>query len=236
MASTPDQQNADLALKAELSQRALEASMRERERLAADLHNGPLQDVFGLRLEILECLRLGTIPKAVGSEWAETTERVMKELRTLMSEIAPPNLEADGLRAALGELMERFETNHIATELDCDNDLPLDEQQRQLVYRIVQEGTRNIKKHARAQHVQLKIKKRRSRVEMELIDDGVGFSAQSGKEGRAEGYPNLNYLMQSASDGGANLDIRSAVGKGTTMLMTMPAVPPKANEGNPSKA
>jgi len=148
----------------------------------------------------------------------------MRELRTLMSEIAPPNLETDGLRAALDELLARFETKDVSTEFDCDDDLPLSEPQRQLVYRIAQEGTRNIVKHSQARHVVLRIKKQKSHVHVELIDDGVGFSPQVWEERQREGHAALTHLIQTAQDGGANLEIDSTAGKGTTLVVTLPAI------------
>jgi len=214
-------------VKRQLSERALLASSQERVRIAADLHDGPVQDLFGMRAELEAALHR---PDSTAEDYRELTaqlsqltRQVIGDLRAEMTEIAPPKLLTHGLKDALEELHVRLDKNGIVYSVHCPPDLPLSETQRQLVYRIAQEGLRNIVKHAKCKTVQLTITTDDADVVMALVDDGQGFSAEMWEQRQGEGHVGLTYLIETARDGGATLTIDSAVGKGTKLVMKLNA-------------
>ena len=74
----------------------------------------------------------------------------MRQLRSLLVEIHPPNLRASGLEAALADLLAPLGARGMATELTVDPGLDLDDDTERLVYRAAAEAVRNVQRHARA--------------------------------------------------------------------------------------
>ena len=104
---------------------AAEASSQERRRIAADLHDGVVQDLagvaFGLAPLTENAERRGEQKDAEALRDATATLRQgVRDLRTLLVEIHPPNLETAGLEVALSDLLSPLEGAGIATKLEVD--------------------------------------------------------------------------------------------------------------------
>ena len=213
-------------IKRELSERALRASAQERVRIAADLHDGPVQDLFGMCGEMEALLHTANSTqddyRRLTEQFSGLTRQVLLDLRAEMTEIAPPKLLTHGLKDALEELRVRLDKKTIAFAVECPPDLPLSETKRQLIYRIAQEGIRNIAKHARCTHVELTIAEGNDGVTVSLVDNGQGFSTREWEQRQGEGHVGLTYLIETARDGGATLTIDSAPGEGTKLVMQIP--------------
>jgi signal transduction histidine kinase len=203
---------------------AVEASTDERRRIAADLHDGPVQDLAGLSYSLSAAAQTEASPAA-----RETLERAasgtrdsMRELRSLLVEIHPPNLRASGLEAALTDLLAPLQARGIGTELTVSPDVGLDEETERLVYRAAAEALRNVQRHARATRIRVDVTTSGERVRLEVADDGDGFEPAEREQRRAEGHVGLSLLEELAERAGGRLDVRSAPGRGTTFALELP--------------
>ena len=204
--------------------RAVEASADERRRIAADLHDGPVQDLAGISYS------LSAAAEAEGSPTTRTTLRhaatatrgAMRQLRSLLVEIHPPNLRASGLEAALDDLLAPLRARGLETELEIGADSELSEDDEQLVYRAAAEALRNVARHAGAGRVTVTLHAQNGVLRFEVVDDGAGFTSEERERRREQGHVGLTLLEELAARSGAALDVRSAPGAGTTFALELP--------------
>lgn len=213
-----------------LLQRALEASTAERARIAADLHDGIVQDMVGLSLELAAAARPSTAQAApsTGSiapdddvlrSAADRVRRTVGELRTLMIEIHPPNLESAGLEAALTDLLGRVADHGVATTLDYEAPGRLASDTEALFFRIAQEALRNVIAHAGAGAVAVRVWVGDGRANLSVEDDGRGFATAEVAARQAEGHLGLGLMRELAERAGAVLQLHSAPGNGTSVRL-----------------
>ncbi len=203
---------------------AVEASADERRRIAADLHDGPVQDLAGISYS------LSAAAEAEGSPTTRTTLRAaaaatrdaMRRLRSLLVEIHPPNLRASGLEAALTDLLAPLEARGLATDLEIGAEPRLTEDDERLVYRAAAEALRNVERHAGATRVAVTLRAEDGAVRLVVRDDGAGFSSEDRERRREQGHVGLSLLEELAARSGAAVDVRSAPGAGTTFALDLP--------------
>jgi signal transduction histidine kinase len=194
----------------------------ERNRLALDLHDAVSQKLFGL---VLDAETAGTLlerdPAGARGQVAKLqalARETLDELRSLVFELRPPDLEKDGLGGALRkhvELLRRLEQHEI--ELVVADDPPADAVRNGEILRIAQEALQNAVKHAHAQHVTVRLGSRDGGLLLEVEDDGVGFDpAASEARSRRLG---LTSMEERAERLGGTLEIHSAPGAGTTVRL-----------------
>jgi len=206
---------------------AIDASSRERRRIAADLHDGVVQDLagvaFGLAPIAADAARRGDDAEAAALRDATGTLRQgVRDLRTLLVEIHPPNLESAGLRVALSDLLSPLEAAGIATSLDVDE--AADGAGDALVYRVAREAIRNARQHAAAASVRVAVTRSTDgTTRLVVADDGKGFSARERERRGKEGHLGLTLLEEVVAQAGGTLFVRSAPGEGTTVEMELPA-------------
>jgi len=176
---TLDQLNAAL----QATQRRL-ITEREDERkvLARELHDQVIQDLlsFNYRLEELEIIEQSLVVQKDFASIRQGIRNVVNELRQLCSDLRPPTIDHHGLSAAIESLaLVWAERNDIKIQLEIDPTLGrLPETIELSVFRIIQEGLSNIRKHAVARHVRLSLQRTPSAsLLVRLEDDGIGLSA-----------------------------------------------------------
>ena len=204
--------------------RAVEASDDERRRIAADLHDGPVQDLAGISYSLSAAAQTEGSPQARETlhQAAAGTRDSMRRLRSLLVEIHPPNLRASGLEAALADLLAPFEARGAETSLTVDPALRLDEDTERIVYRAAAEAVRNVERHADANRVAVAVAERDDHVRLVVVDDGVGFGPDDRERRREEGHVGLSLLEELAARAGGRLAVRSAPGEGTTFELELP--------------
>ena len=194
----------------------------ERRRIAGDLHDGVVQDLAAVGFMLSAAAdTVGADQEPLHSELvgaASATRRGIQQLRTLLVDIYPPNLQKAGLARALADLLAPVARNGIATELDCPVELRLDPDSEGLVYRTAQEALRNVVKHSRASHVELAL--RGDGPTLIVRDDGAGFDPLR-IDGVEDGHFGLHSLADLARSAGADLDIVSHPGHGTTVTLAL---------------
>ncbi len=207
--------------------RAVEASADERRRIAADLHDGVVQDLAGISYSLsaaAENVDSTASPelRSTIDEAALGTRESMRQLRSLLVEIHPPNLRAAGLEAALTDLLSQLDAQGVETALEVEDGPPLPDDVEQLFYRAAGEALRNTRKHANAHRVDVTVCRRNGSARLEVVDDGRGFATEGLEASRAEGHVGLSLVEELASRMHGTLEIRSAPGRGTLLVVEVP--------------
>jgi signal transduction histidine kinase len=197
----------------------------ERNRLALDLHDAVSQKLFGL---VLEAEGAATVlerdPAAAGERVAKLqvlAREALDELRSLVFELRPPELEKDGLGGTLQkhiDVLGRLGQEEI--ELVLAGELPTEEVRDREVFRIAQEALQNVLKHARAQHVVVRLGAGDGTLFLEVEDDGIGFDPDA-PETRSRRL-GLTSMEERAHRLGGTLQITSVPGAGTTVRVEAP--------------
>lgn len=215
--------------RAALLQRAIDSSERERHRVAADLHDGPVQNLTAVSISLGAMAatldREESVDRAqvsAGITTASTEARnAIRELRSLMIEIAPPDLETGGLGDALQRLLASAREAGLRTDVHMPERLDLPPDATSLLYRAAQESVRNVIKHARATSVTVTVMRTAHAVTLDVVDDGCGFDAQGLRRRRSEGHVGMALLEERVSEAGAHMRVDSAPGEGTTVHLSI---------------
>jgi two-component system sensor histidine kinase DegS len=197
----------------------------ERRRLARDIHDGPAQVLANALLELQYCERLlDRDPGALRQEFAvlqKCLREGLGEVRRLIFDLRPPALVELGLAASLRHYLSDFEARTgLETQLSVDGDERLQPTQEAAVFRIVQEALQNIRRHARASRVSVRLETSPGTWRVLVHDDGVGFDPTQASEGRRT--LGLTSMRERAQAVGASLEVSSAPGNGTTVALTLP--------------
>jgi signal transduction histidine kinase len=197
----------------------------ERNRLALDLHDAVSQKLFGL---VLEAEGAATVlerdPAAAGERVAKLqvlAREALDELRSLVFELRPPELEKDGLGGTLQkhiDVLGRLGQEEI--ELVLAGELPTEEVRDREVFRIAQEALQNVLKHAQAQHVVVRLGAGNGTLFLEVEDDGIGFDPDA-PETRSRRL-GLTSMEERAHRLGGTVQITSVPGAGTTVRVEAP--------------
>lgn len=216
----------------ELLQRAVEASESERRRIARDLHDGVVQNLAGMAFALsaeassLKAHATDGNGSADMLELLETsaseTRGAMKDLRTLIIELAPPTLRREGLQAALLEVLRDIKKKGTNTELDLPPNLRLREDRGALIFRVAHEVLRNVAAHAQAKNVKVELTTEDGSAILAIQDDGKGFSKEDADRRRTEGHLGTAAIVELAEEAGGTLTIDSEPGRGTLVVLTLP--------------
>jgi len=206
-----------------LLQQALDASDSERRRIAADLHDGVVQNLAGVAYSMTAIARDAALkpPDAVAlGHSAADVQEAIRALRSLLVEIYPPNLAETGLETALTDLLARVNGRGVAASLHTSESVDeLPAATAGLIYRITQEALRNVVTHANATSVAVRVDTSNGNANLDVIDDGVGFDPEAAV---GAGHLGLRGLTDLVADVEGHLHVESAAGKGTSVHATVP--------------
>lgn len=198
-----------------------EGREKERERLAQEIHDGPVQDLHGLHMQ-LNALPDTPSPDRV-QEMGDELMRVTSELRAMSADLHPPTLQRFGLAAALRSHADRLQERHPSVQIDMD----LPDEQKSVPdatalshFRIAQEAMNNAVQHGQAHHLHVRLHTDRQILEVAVQDDGVGFTLPDDWYALAkEDHYGLLGMRERAEAINAELDIESAPGEGTRVQL-----------------
>jgi len=201
----------------------LEATQQERMRLAADLHDGPVQELTAMSygLERVDRRLQSQGPDAARELLAQQKEQliaVTRTLRNLLSELRPPAIDEHGLAGALklhGDAFAKQAKVNVNIEAQVD-ERPAPEVET-IVYRVVQESLTNVAKHARASNVWIRLNADSQHVDLTVRDDGSGFDPDQAAQLLKNGHYGLAGMRERVELGGGRLDLESRPGEGTTI-------------------
>jgi two-component system NarL family sensor kinase len=185
-----------------LLERALSVSDRERVRFAADLHDGPIQDLAGISYA------LGAVAPTVVERHAplmarvqDALQRSIESLRSLMTDLYPPDLRSGNLDQTIVTLTDRLRDEGIEVQLDLAEVPTLSEEGAATLYRVARESLANVQKHAQASTVRISLDVLQGLhgtdqpwVRLAVADDGVGVDPAK-MDRRAEGHLGLRLLV-----------------------------------------
>jgi signal transduction histidine kinase len=205
-----------------LLQRAIDASELERRRIGRDLHDGAVQDLAGVSYSLTAAA--DTITRSSPDETAAAmrdaaagTRRTIKQLRTLLVDIYPPDLHRTGIEAALKDLVAPLAPRGVDAAVDVPDGTRLAPALETLFYRCAQEAVRNVVTHADASHMTIRIEQDDELARLIVEDDGRGFE-QPGKDG----HLGLRVLADLADEAGGRLEVTTAPGKGVRVRIEVP--------------
>ncbi|MFQ5610659.1 MAG: cache domain-containing protein [Anaerolineae bacterium] len=199
----------------------------ERKRIARDLHDDTVQSLIaiGQRLELVK----GSLDDTDAAQQQLTDLRKMvtgtiNNVRQFSRDLRPMALEDLGLIPALQHLIGRLERQRnldVVFEVEGENE-GLASDLEVALYRIIQEALNNVRKHAQASEVRIRLRFLPRQIVLEIKDNGVGFNVpQSTTDLARSGSFGLMGLQERAQLFGGDLIIRSAPGRGTTLRVVL---------------
>ncbi|MEA2596546.1 MAG: hypothetical protein QOF01_3015 [Thermomicrobiales bacterium] len=192
------------------------AALEERQRLARELHDSVAQVLYGIGVGA-SAIRdaLATDPAHAREATAYVlaqAEAGIVELRALIFELRPEALEQEGLVAALDKQAAALRSRHgLAVEADLGPEPAVALPVKAALYRVGQEALRNAARHARAQHLRVRLAATPAAVVLEVQDDGIGFDGR----GTYPGHLGLHSMRERMERLGGRLEVESAPGRGT---------------------
>ncbi|MFC2021898.1 sensor histidine kinase [Chloroflexota bacterium] len=205
-----------------------DAIIEERRRIARELHDGVAQSLGYLNLKtklvsdslasqktVQALTELGDIRKVVQDTYEdirESIDQLSAEIRTIP--IIP----------ALANYTREFSSNNgIRVQFDAPRSFPRLSPVAELqLLRIAQEALTNVRRHAQATEVEVKLENTGEAVEMIVRDNGQGFTLAD-LENYPPGYHGLNIVRERAEGLGGSLDISTAPGEGTAVTVSLPS-------------
>ncbi len=200
-----------------LLQAAIDASEAERRRIARDLHDGVVQDLAGTAFALSAAAREpGPVEREAVGDAAGSLRGSLRALRSLLVEIHPPDLDADGLAAALDDLVAPAAAAGMTAHVHVEGVAGAPDRAVRLVWRVAQEAVRNAQRHSRGSRLDVVVERREGRIVLVVRDDGVGIDGTHPTDGTHLGLRGLTGL---ARDEGGRLDVSSEPGHGTTVTL-----------------
>jgi signal transduction histidine kinase len=213
---------------AERLRHSIDASERERQRWARELHDDTLQAMGAMRVVLSSAVRTSSDDdlRAVVEDAVERLGEGITALRGLISELRPAALDELGLEAAIEGLIEQ-QAHAGEIEIEADVSLApgtdgaherLDPELESTLYRVAQEALTNVVKHAQAERVRLILREGDGWIDVLIRDDGRGFDAAQPTDGF--GLLGMRERVELA-DG--ELEVRSRPLEGTEIRGRVPA-------------
>ncbi len=199
----------------------------ERRRLARDLHDGPIQSLASLNVQLSLLAgrpEVGEPPTPVASALGDMRAEVrtlLADLRQVCADLRPPILDTLGLGAALRALAQTWSAQHeTPVKLDLAPDTVLQTLPGEVtvnLYRVVQESLNNIASHASALHVALSLQwgGPEDGLHLAIEDDGQGFTPANLPQPSEGGHFGLAAMQERVALIGGQWCLNSAPGQGT---------------------
>jgi signal transduction histidine kinase len=206
-----------------LEAEARRAEEEERRRIGRELHDESGQLLLALRLQLEMMERdAGAEMRPRLAEARGIADRTVEELRRIVAALSPAVLERLGLEAAIRQLAARFRKSHpagirVRISGACDG---LSRQTQEVIYRVAQESLQNIAKHSQATRVNLLLHSTDKNIRLSVSDNGAGF-VQEEAWSKPMSF-GLAGMRERAALQHGNLAIRSAAGKGVTVVLELP--------------
>lgn len=206
----------------------IRATEDERSRVAADLHDGPVQELstLAIRLDLARTvLKRGQQPEAedVLTDVRKRLSQEVLRLRHLMMELRPPVLDERGLYEAIDNYARTFELEtgipvHVAKRGEAEMDKPVET----VLYRITQEALANVRKHSMAREVEVSLSTGDDgNAILEISDDGIGFDLGAAGSALTSGHIGLASMRERAELAGGRCEIESGPGRGTVVRVSL---------------
>ncbi len=208
-----------------VSQQLIEAQEAERKHIARELH-----DEIGQALTALK-INLEALSHPARDDWKkrladsiQMTGFLLQQVRNLTLALRPALLEIMGLAGSIKWQLEKeglrtgFQT---AIQSDVvESEIP--EHMKTILFRIAQEAITNICRHARAKKVRVELKQKKDKIQLTILDDGVGFRFRKPKHANEFSGMGLKGIQERALLVGGKSLIKSKLGMGTKLSIQIP--------------
>jgi signal transduction histidine kinase len=208
-----------------LLERLVTSQEEERRQLASDIHDDAIQAMVAVTLELQVLggrLRDPATNQLLERLKTNATDSVGR-LRQLVFELHPPMLDQLGLAAALEQYARRAsELAGFSVQVSNEVKVELPAEVRVLAYRIVQEALANVRAHAKAGRVAIRLEEADGGVLVRVSDDGIGFLPGEVERQQRRGHLGLVSMREQAAMAGGWCRVSSAPGKGATVELWLP--------------
>ncbi|OGK02671.1 MAG: hypothetical protein A2350_07145 [Candidatus Raymondbacteria bacterium RifOxyB12_full_50_8] len=215
------------AMRRDMLRHTVAAQEEERRRIARELHDeiGQTLTALSLGLQRLSETAADDPDSIKGSvhDLHVLTAAAVSELSHLVSDLRPSQLDHLGLAAALRSLVKDYQKR-----FDLEVDLKFAGQRRRLdadlelaLFRIAQESLTNVVRHAQVKQVQVQLCFAPEKIELCIIDNGVGFLPEATQDSRGQHWGVLG-MAERATQLQGSLDIQSDPGTGTQITASFP--------------
>ena len=214
----------------QLLDRTVRVAEEERARIAANLHDGPIQRLAALGLVLDRCrLRMDREDKEGARDLVKRARTELSEeirsLRQLMSELRPPILDEGGLEAALRDHLSSWSaTSGIEVRFEAASSGLLSLDSETVVYRVVQEALANVAKHSGATLTTVTMSPSGNGVQLVVRDNGKGFDAPSQPDLLRGGHFGLSVMRERVELASGRFEIHSAPRTGTEVVAWLPTI------------
>lgn len=213
-----------------LSQQLLKAHEDERQMIARELHDSVAQDLSTMKIVFKSLFdeRQGELTKTRenASKLFAILDRTIASVRNLSYDLRPPGLTDLGLLRTLSTYCEEFAQENglkVGFHSAGFKKMTLDSLVEINVYRLVQEGLNNIRKHAQAHRVKVKLVGVSPNIILRIEDDGKGFDVQARERStKGEKRLGLRSMKERVNLLQGQMTIDSQPGKGTRILIKFP--------------
>jgi PAS domain S-box-containing protein len=207
----------------ELAVRLEGAQEEERRRIAADIHDDPIQAMSAVDLRLATIAEKGSAldPSELG-ELQKIVRRSIERLRTLLFELLPSALDRDGLVVAVEQYLEHT-AKATGWSFDVVDEVAVEpgSELRATLYRIAQEAVANARKHSAASKVEVTVSTEAGGVTIRVRDDGRGFDTAE-LDDSEPGHIGLATMVERAELMGGWCRISSVPDAGTTVECWLP--------------
>jgi two-component system sensor histidine kinase ComP len=199
-----------------LTQQLVRSEEEQRKRLAGDLHDTALQELF--------YIKQGLRKAPNNPELIDYLELIIQNLRQVIQAQRPPLLD-QGLPLALQGLVEDMQkktdsSTSIILHSNVEGSLPLSDEQATSIFRITQEAINNAIKHAYAQIIEVKlVQDIHGVIHLQVKDDGIGMSNTDSDEKEGRNHFGLLLMQERATMIGSELKIHTHSDEGTTIVL-----------------
>lgn len=203
------------------------SSLKERERISREMHDGIAQNLAVLKLEAYKLRELVEHDSAVSAEM-ETLDKLINqtylEVRQSLYDLRASQRLEDGFWSTIDKQTAEFQ-RQTGIDVTLRPPTPLEEPWNQLasvqILRIIQEALSNVRRHSRAHRVNLVCQRQGRMMRFTIEDDGWGFETQP--VGSEANHYGLSVMRERAESIGGGLAVESRPGAGTTVTLTVPA-------------
>jgi PAS domain S-box-containing protein len=209
--------------RAQLLDKTVQAAEEERTRLAAELHDWPIQRLTTMGYDLARAHRwLEKTDLDKGLAILESSQQQLSSeingLRELMASLRPPVLDEVGLEAALREHIKNFSHRAgVTCSLDTAVVRRLEPEIETVLYRVTQEALTNVSKHAAAEHLWVTLQAENGSTELEIRDDGIGFASADTTTLTRNGHFGLIGMRQRVEMAGGRFSVTSRPGEGVVI-------------------
>jgi two-component system NarL family sensor kinase len=212
-----------------LLERMLTVSDRERVRVAADLHDGPIQDLAGVTY-VLDAVSPSVLEahRPLMHDAQNTVTHAINSLRRLMVDLYPPDLSAEQLPGTVSGLADPLRERGVEVSVNVEPMVGLGNEAVTTLYRVARESLANVAAHAQASRVDIRLGEVDAdahdddrMVRLAIIDNGVGVDF-SRLDRRSEGHLGLLLLIDRVENLGGTLTVEAGPEGGTAVTATLP--------------